>query len=101
MRLTLAEHGGFAGGLRLGQAPVVVDVAGLPDADAREVAGLLAAARAEAPPQVSAGAVADGMTWTVTVEDGGTEEVLRRTDATMSRAFAELVGRLRRLTAGA
>jgi len=40
------------------------------------------------------------MSYTVTVEDGGTQEVLRRTDTTMSREFAELLDRLRGLAAG-
>jgi hypothetical protein len=60
----------------------------------------LAAAKADPPPAGPARAVPDAMSYTVTVDDGGTKEVLRRTDTTMSREFADLVERLRRLAAG-
>ena len=97
MKLTLAEHGGLAAGLRLGQPPVVVDLSTLPDADARQLTDLLSAARADPVPAGRARAAPDAMSYTVTVEDGGTREVLRRTDTTMSDEFAQLLDRLRHL----
>jgi hypothetical protein len=97
MKLTLAEHGGLAAGLRLGHPPVVVDMSILPDADVRQLTDLLSAARADPAPSGSARTVPDAMSYTVTVEDDGRQEVLRRTDTTMSREFAELLDRLRHL----
>ena len=100
MKLKLAEHGGLAAGLRLGQPPVVVDLSTLPDADVRQLTDLLSAARADPAPSGSGRTAPDAMSYTVTVEDEGTKEVLRRTDTTMSREFAELLDRLRGLAAG-
>jgi hypothetical protein len=97
MKLTLAEHGGLAAALRLGQPPVVVDLSTLPDDEVRQLTDLLSAARADPAPSGSARTAPDAMSYTVTVEDGGSQEVLRRTDTTMSREFAELLDRLRRL----
>jgi hypothetical protein len=99
MKVTLAVHGGLAAGLRLGRPPLVVDVSTLPDAEARALTELLSAVRAD-PPTAEARAVPDAMSYTVTVDDGPSPEVLRRTDTTMSREFADLVDRLRRLAAG-
>jgi hypothetical protein len=97
MKVSLAVHGGFAAGLRLGRPPVVVDVSTLPDEDAAALAGLLSAARADPPPAEPSRAVPDQQSYTVTVDDGQTQEVLRRTDTTMSQAFADLVTRLQGL----
>ncbi len=90
MRVTLVTSGGLAAGLRLGRPPTVIDSARL-DADAaHHLAGLIAAARAE-PPPASRRAVPDAMTYTITVEDGGDTAVLRRSDASMTEAFASMV----------
>jgi hypothetical protein len=97
MKLTLAEHGGLAAGLRLGQPPVVVDLSTLPDADVRQLTDLLSAARTDPAPSGPARTAPDAMSYTVTVEDDGTREVLRRTDTTMSEEFAQLLDRLREL----
>jgi hypothetical protein len=98
--MSLAVSGGLAGGLRLGRPPVVVDLSTLTDADARELTGLLSAARAEPSPE-SPRRFPDEQSYTVTVDDGLEEgQVLRRSDSTMSQAFAELLTRLQRLAAG-
>ena len=94
--MTLAVSGGLAAGLRLGRPPVAVDLSALPEADARELAGLLSAARAE-PAAGTSRRVPDEQSYTVTVDDG---EVLRRSDTTMSPAFADLVDRLQCLAGG-
>ena len=97
MVVTLAVSGGFAAGLRLGAPPVVVDMSTLSDADAATLTGLLSAGRADPPPAEPSRAVPDQQSYTVTVDDGQTQEVLRRTDTTMSQAFADLVAELQRL----
>ncbi|MCW2701725.1 MAG: hypothetical protein JWQ45_3260 [Blastococcus sp.] len=97
MRVTLAVHGGFAGGLRLGRPPVEVDLSALTDHDVLALTGLLSAAKEDPPPAEPSRAVPDQQSYTVTVDDGQTQQVLRRTDTTMSQAFADLVDRLQRL----
>jgi|1185.fasta_scaffold414065_2 hypothetical protein len=99
MRVTLAVHGGLAAGLRLGRPPVIVDMSTLRDEDARELSGLLAGAKADPPPAEASRAVPDEQSYTVTVDDGQAQEVLRRSDTTMSQTFADLVDRLQRLAA--
>ena len=91
MVVTLATHGGLAAGLRLGAAPVVVDAARLPEADVRALGELVRAARAEPPPPVAGGSARDAMSYTVTVEDEGRSEELRRSDEAMTPAFAALL----------
>jgi emfourin len=101
MRVTLAVHGGLAAGLRLGRGPVVVDTSALTDEDARELTGLLAGAREDPPPAEASRAVPDEQSYTVTVDDGTAQHVLRRSDTTMSQTFADLVDRLQKLGAAA
>ncbi len=91
MKVTLATHGGLAAGLRLGSAPVVVDGAQLPDADARRLDELVGAARAEPDPPPAGGSARDAMSYTVTVEGAGDSGVLRRSDDAMTPAFAALL----------
>jgi hypothetical protein len=99
MKLTLAEHGGLAAGLRLGRQPVVVDIATLPESDARELVDLLSAAKEGPPAPEPSHAVPDEQSYTITVVDGQAQEVLHRSDTTMSQAFADLMERLHRLAA--
>ncbi len=99
MRMTLAVSGGLAAGLRLGRPPLVVELSALPETEARELAGLVSAVRAEQAGEAPR-RVPEEQSRTVTVEDGAAREVLRRSDTTMSQAFAELVGRLQRLAVG-
>jgi hypothetical protein len=91
MKVTLATHGGLAAGLRLGRAPVVVDGAGLPEADARTLGELVRAARAEPAPAREGRSAPDAMSWTVTVEDAGGSVVLRRSDDALTPAFSALL----------
>ena len=98
MKLTPAVSGGLAGGLRLGRPPVV-GLTTLAASDAQELIELLSAARADPAPPPSR-RMPDEQSYTVTVEDGGTSEVLRRSDTTMSQEFAHLVERLQRLARG-
>lgn len=91
MKVILATHGGLAAGLRLGSRPVVVDDAGLPEADARVLGELVRAARTEPGPEPAGGSARDAMSYTVTVEDEGGSGVLRRSDDTMTPAFAALL----------
>jgi hypothetical protein len=90
VRLSLETTGGLAAALRLGRPPTVVDSAALPASAADELAGLVAAARDDVPPPPD-GSAADEASYTITVEDGGAPTVLRRTDTTMTAAFAELL----------
>jgi hypothetical protein len=91
MKVTLATSGGLAAGLRIGARPLVVDGAQLPDVDARTLAGLVAAARAEIPAGAAPRVAPDAMSYTLTVEDGDGPVVLHRSDTSMSPAFAELL----------
>jgi hypothetical protein len=91
VRVSLSTSGGLAGALRLGRPPTVVDSGTLPAEAARELAGLVAAARDEGPPPAPVRPAADQAGYTITVEDGGTPTVLERSDTTMTRAFADLL----------
>jgi Emfourin len=97
MKLSLAVHGGLAAGLRLGRPPTVVDTATLPEDEARELADLLAAAKQDPPAADRSSRAPDEMSYTITVDDGSAQEVLRRSDTTMSQGFADLMDRLHRL----
>ena len=90
MKVTLTSSGGFAAAVRLGRPPLVVDAAGLPPAEAGELAGLVTAARAEEPAP-RAERARDAMSHTITVEDGGSSAVLSCSDAAMSPAYADLL----------
>ena len=55
MKVSVATHGGFAGGLNIGRAPTIIDTEKLPADDARELLGLIdAAVRAGSAPAGSA-----------------------------------------------
>jgi hypothetical protein len=85
--------GGLAAGLRIGARPLVVDSAQLPEPDARALAALVDAARAESPETGDRTAAPDAQSYTLTVEadDGDGPVVLRRSDTSMTPAFAELL----------
>ncbi len=91
MKVTFATHGGMAAALQLGRAPTVVDGSLLSEHEAAKLAGLVAAAREEAPPADRPRSIPDEAHYTITVDDGRTPAVLRRSDTTMSPAFAELL----------
>jgi emfourin len=99
MRITLERHGGLAAGVR--RRPRVVDTGALAPEAARELARLVAEAKAAAPPPGGSGSggaarrAPDAMGYTITVEeDGQPPAVLRGSDADMPDAFAALLDRL-------
>jgi hypothetical protein len=94
VRVALATAGGFAAALSLGRPPRVVDAAALPAAEAAQLAALLAAVRAEAPPEDD-GRARDAVTTTLTVEDAGTTTVLRRSEVASTPAWEELLAWVR------
>jgi hypothetical protein len=92
VKLTLDSSGGLAAGLRLGRRSRALDSASLPEPEARRLADLVREAVAEGPPDPGEGsATRDGMSYTVTVVDGGAPVVVHRSDGTMSPAFADLL----------
>jgi hypothetical protein len=96
MKVTLATNGGLGAGLQLGRRPLVVDDTRVSNADARRLAVLVDAARAEAPSAEASRPAPDAMSYTITVEDDSQPMVLQRSDNTMSLAFAELLDWLSR-----
>jgi hypothetical protein len=91
VKVTLSTHGGLAAGLRLGGRPAEIDGDRLPAVDARVLADLVRAARAEDVPDERRGSAPDAMSYTVTVEDESGSGVLRRSDDAMTPAFAALL----------
>ena len=96
MRVFLSTSGGQAAGLRLDRPPTEVDVSALSGPDARRVAELVAAVRADAPPPGRPRSAPDEVTYTVTVEDDDAPLVVERSDTTMSQPFADLLQWLQR-----
>lgn len=95
MKVTLAQHGGLAAGIR--RQPQVLDAHALPTEAAGELAKLVAAARAVPRPQENGpGRTRDAMSYTITVEDNGEPTLLRGSDTNMSPAFAALLDWLQR-----
>ena len=92
MKITLAPHGGLAAAVYLGRPPREVDADALPAAAAAELARLVAAAKAAPAPAASSRAVPDAMSYTITIDDGGRQTVLKQSDTTMSPAFGALLG---------
>ena len=91
MKVTLATHGGQAAGINLCLPPREVEADALPPAAAAELARLLAAARATpAPKDERAGRGGDVMSYTITVDDGGQQTVLKQSDTAMTPAFDAL-----------
>ena len=97
MKVTLATHGGQAAAINLRLPPRVIDAEALPEDAARELAQLVAAAKA-APPagEQASGRARDAMSYTITVEDDGRSVDLVQSDTTMSPAFAALLSWLER-----
>lgn len=91
MKVSLAKHGGFAAGLRLGRPPALVDSSELPPKLRSELEALVAAAREDQPSGSEApGLVRDGVSYMITVEDGPEPLVLRGSDGETSPAFDAL-----------
>ncbi|MFC9293987.1 protealysin inhibitor emfourin [Streptomyces sp. NPDC057011] len=93
--MTLATHGGLAGAINLRLPPDVLDTDTLPDGAAAELARLVAAA-APTPTLDTPGRARDAMSYTITVEDGGSSTTLKQSDAAMTPAFADLLAWLRK-----
>ena len=92
MKVSLAKHGGWAAGVRLGRPSRALNAAELSPADAAELTRLVAAAKTDPPaPERRAGRAPDAMSYTITVENGQTV-VLTRSDSSMSPGFAALLG---------
>lgn len=96
MKVTLAQHGGFAAGIR--QPDRVVDSAKLPGESAEELAHLVAATRAiPSPAGDKLERARDAMSYTLTLEDDdGTQTVMRQSDVDMTPPFASLIDWIRR-----
>ncbi len=92
MKVTLAPHGGLAAAVHLSRPPRLVDSADLPAAAAAELAGLAGEAVAAPAPAQSEKPIPDAMSYTITIEDGGRQTVLKQSDTAMSPAFAALLG---------
>ena len=93
MRVTLAEHGGWAAPLRLSRPhpPLAMDTDTLDPSAAGELCRLAAAAMSAAAPRVPPRPAPDGQSYTITIEDAGQTAVLRQSDAAMSDEFAALL----------
>ena len=96
MKVTLAQHGGLAAGIR--QPPRVVDSTSLPEEPAKELARLVAATRGIPDPAGDKLERArDAMSYTLTVEDDdGERTIMRQSDVDMTTPFASLIDWLRR-----
>lgn len=92
MKISLAKHGGQAAGMLLGRPPQVLDTGTLPPTAAEEISRLVEAARAAQQAEDNGpGRARDAMSYTITVEDGDCETVLKCSDTNISRAFANLL----------
>ena len=95
MKITLAQHGGLAAGIRLNRPPIAIDAAALEASQAAEMKALAAAA-VGAPPGARSGKARDEMSYTLTIEDGGHQTVLSQSDTSMSIEFGKLLAFLQR-----
>ena len=95
MKVKLSQHGGQAAGINLQRPPLVVDSGALDDSTASELK-TLAASAVSAPPPVRSGRARDEMSYTITIEDDGSQTVLSQSDTAMSDDFGKLLAWLRR-----
>ena len=96
MKVTLAQHGGQAAGIRLNIPPLTIDSAALDEPRATELSGLVAAAASAPPSAARSTKTRDEMSYTITVQDDGRETVLSQSDTTMSADFGKLLAWLQR-----
>ena len=97
MKVSLARHGGQAAGMLLGRAPKVLDATRLPEADAKDLARLVEAARSQAVgAHRGTRSAPDAMSYTITVEGGDQPTILKCSDVDMSLAFEDLLRFLER-----
>ena len=109
MKVSLATHGGFAGGINIGRAPDVIDTEKLPADDARELLALVdAAVHANPVTSPAGGRARDAMSYTISGSkapcnrpDGGSQNrdapvELHQSDTAMTAEFAALLDWLQR-----
>jgi hypothetical protein len=96
MKITLAQHGGQAAGIRLARPPEIVDAAALDEPKAAELKALVAAATSAPSSAARSGKARDEMSYTITIQDQGRETVLSQSDTTMSADFGKLLAWLQR-----
>lgn len=91
MKVTLAQQGGLAAGIR--RVPMVVDSASLAAPVVAELTRLVTAARGNpATRETSPGKARDAIRYTITIEEGERPTVLSQSDTDMSQDFAALLG---------
>jgi hypothetical protein len=99
VKVSLRVHGGLAAAINISRPPTVVDTADLPSGKAADLARLVEAAMPPEPPPEplaesapAAGAThPDMQSYTVVVDDGQRTVTITRSDATMTREFADLL----------
>jgi len=96
MKITLAQHGGQAAGIRMARPPQIVDATSLDQPRAAELKGLVSAAAAAPSRAARSDKARDEMSYTITIEDQGRQTVLSQSDTTMSENFGKLLGWLQR-----
>ncbi len=96
MKVSLAQHGGQAAGIRLNAPPLTIDSAALDEPGAAELEGLVAAATSAPPGAARSTRTRDEMSYTITIQDEGRETVLSQSDTTMSADFGKLLAWLQR-----
>ena len=96
MKVIFAQHGGQAAGIHLNRPSKVIDAAVLDEPKAAELKGLVAAAISRPSSAASSGRARDEMSYTITIQDQGSETVLSQSDTTMSAEFAKLLAWLQR-----
>jgi hypothetical protein len=96
MKVTLAQHGGQAAGIRLNTPPLTIDSAALDKSEAAELGALAAAATSASPSAARSAKTRDEMSYTITVQHEGRETVLSQSDTTMSADFGKLLAWLQR-----
>lgn len=90
MKVTLAKYGGWTATMRL--PTLTVDAADLPEAEAKELVQLVAAAKATPLAEDrSEGRARDAMSYELILEEGGRSVVLSQSDMSMTKAFAALL----------
>jgi hypothetical protein len=98
--VSLATHGGQAAAITMRRPARVLDTATLPPEETRELRRLIAAASADKGGTTRSGPARDAMSYTITIEDGGSETTLTGSDAAMSPAFAALLSWIERHLTG-
>lgn len=90
MRLSLEKHGGLAAGIR--HPPCIVECPALPEQKMAELSKLVAAVKdADLAFSEKPGQMRDGMTFTISIEEGGETTAFQQSDMDMSEAFANLL----------